>query len=289
MDIQQIPFPDNEFDIIFCNHILEHVEDDRLAMREMFRVMRPGGWGVMLSPVNMEREVTYEDPLITDPDERERCFGQKDHLRDYGRDYGKRLAEAGFEVAIVIGGGNIFRGIQGLGKGVDRVKGDQMGMLATVINSLALQSALASEGVRAKVLTSICMEPIGEYYSKDKAVDYLQRGYVVIIGGGTSNPYFTTDSAAALRAVEIEANVLLKGTRVDGVYDADPEKHPEAVKFDTITFSEAYNRGLKIMDLTAFTLCRENGMPVIVFNMDIPGNLRKVVRGETVGTLVSEQ
>lgn len=211
-----------------------------------------------------------------------------DVLRSYALQI-RELAEAGFEVAIVIGGGNIFRGIQGLGKGVDRVKGDQMGMLATVINSLALQSALASEGVRAKVLTSICMEPIGEYYSKDKAVDYLQRGYVVIIGGGTSNPYFTTDSAAALRAVEIEANVLLKGTRVDGVYDADPEKHPEAVKFDTITFSEAYNRGLKIMDLTAFTLCRENGMPVIVFNMDIPGNLRKVVRGETVGTLVSEQ
>lgn len=198
----------------------------------------------------------------------------------------REIAEAGVEVGIVIGGGNIFRGLQGVGEGFDRVKGDQMGMLATVINSLALESALRAEGMQAKVLTSICMEPVGEYYSKDKAVEYLQRGYIVIIGGGTSNPFFTTDSASALRGIEIEAEVLLKGTRVDGIYDADPEKYPGAVKFEEITFGEVYGRGLKIMDLTAFTLCRENGLPVIVFDMDTPGNLRKVVRGDSIGTLV---
>lgn len=198
----------------------------------------------------------------------------------------RTVVEAGVQVGIVIGGGNIFRGMQGIDKGFDRVKGDQMGMLATVINSLALESALRGEGVRAKVLTSICMEPVGEYYSKDKTLDYLQRGWVVIIGGGTSNPYFTTDSASALRAIEIEADVLLKGTRVDGIYDADPEKHPDAVKFETISFDEIYRRGLKIMDLTAFTLCRENGMPVVVFDMDTEGNLGRVVAGEPIGTLV---
>ncbi len=198
----------------------------------------------------------------------------------------KTVVEAGVQVGIVIGGGNIFRGMQGIDKGFDRVKGDQMGMLATVINSLALESALRGEGVRAKVLTSICMEPVGEYYSKDKALDYLQRGWVVIIGGGTSNPYFTTDSASALRAIEIEADVLLKGTRVDGIYDSDPEKNPDAVKFDAISFDEIYRRGLKIMDLTAFTLCRENGMPIVVFDMDTEGNLQRVVGGEQIGTLV---
>ncbi len=208
-------------------------------------------------------------------------------LRSYAEQI-RGIVEAGVEVGIVIGGGNIFRGIQGADKGFDRVKGDQMGMLATVINSLALQSALRAQGVQAKVLTSICMEPIGEYYSKDKAIDYLQRGYVVIIGGGTSNPYFTTDSASALRGIEIEAEVLLKGTRVDGIYDSDPEKNPDAVRFDDITFSEVYGRGLRIMDLTAFTLCRENGLPIIVFDMDTPGNLHKVVRGEGIGTLVHE-
>lgn len=198
----------------------------------------------------------------------------------------RELSEAGVQVGIVIGGGNIFRGLQGIGKGFDRVKGDQMGMLATVINSLALQSALASAGVPAKVMTSIRMEPIGEYYSKEKAVEYLERGYVVIIGGGTSNPYFTTDSASALRGIETEAEVMLKGTRVDGIYTADPEKNPSATKFDELTFDEAYSRGLGIMDLTAMTLCRENGLPVIVFDMDTEGNLRKVVRGEKIGTLV---
>ena len=208
-------------------------------------------------------------------------------LRSYASQI-REIAESGVEVGIVIGGGNIFRGLQGAGKGFDRVKGDQMGMLATVINSLALESALRAEGVQAKVLTSFRMEPVGEYFSKDKAVDYLNRGYVVIIGGGTSNPYFTTDTAAALRGIEIEADVLLKGTRVDGIYDADPEKNPKARKFDEITFGEVYARGLRIMDLTAFTLCRENGLPMIVFDMDMPGNLRKVVRGEAIGTLVKE-
>lgn len=198
----------------------------------------------------------------------------------------KELAQAGVEIAIVIGGGNIFRGLAGAAKGVDRVKGDQMGMLATIINSLALQSALEDNGVKAKVLTSIRMEPIGEYYSKAKALDYLEAGYVVIIGGGTSNPYFSTDSASALRGIELEADVMLKGTRVDGVYTADPEKDPAAEKFDEITFDEVYRRNLKVMDMTAFTLCRENGLRVIVFDMDTPGNLEKVLAGEKIGTLV---
>ena len=179
----------------------------------------------------------------------------------------KAVVGTGVQVGIVIGGGNIFRGLQGARKGFDRVKGDQMGMLATIINSLALQSALEDNGVKAKVLTSIRMEPIGEYYSKAKALDYLEAGYVVIIGGGTSNPYFSTDSASALRGIEIEADVMLKGTRVDGVYTADPEKDPAAEKFDEITFDEVYRRNLKVMDMTAFTLCRENGLRVIVFEM----------------------
>lgn len=222
----------------------------------------------------------------------ESLAGHGDHglstevLRSYAGQI-RRIAESGVEVGIVVGGGNIFRGMQGAGKGFDRVKGDQMGMLATIINSLALESVLRTEGVKAKVLTSVRMEPIGEFYSKDKALDYLQSGYVVIIGGGTSNPYFTTDSASALRAIEIEADVLLKGTRVDGIYDADPEKNPDAVRFGTITFDEIYRRGLRIMDLTAFTLCRENGLPIVVFDMDTPGNLERVVGGESIGTLVT--
>lgn len=198
----------------------------------------------------------------------------------------KRAVECGVQIGIVIGGGNIFRGLQGVGRGFDRVKGDQMGMLATIINSLALQSHLESIGVKTKVLTSIRMEPIGEYFSKAKALEYLEAGYVVIIGGGTSNPYFSTDSASALRGVEIEAEVLLKGTRVDGVYTADPEKDPTATKFDEITFDEVYGRGLKIMDLTAFTLCKENRLPIIVFDMDTEGNLQKVLEGDNCGTLV---
>ena len=198
----------------------------------------------------------------------------------------KAVVGTGVQVGIVIGGVNIFRGLQGARKGFDRVKGDQMGMLATIINSLALQSALEDNGVKAKVLTSIRMEPIGEYYSKAKALDYLEAGYVVIIGGGTSNPYFSTDSASALRGIELEADVMLKGTRVDGVYTADPEKDPAAEKFDEITFDEVYRRNLKVMDMTAFTLCRENGLRVIVFDMDTPGNLEKVLAGEKIGTLV---
>ena len=195
-------------------------------------------------------------------------------------------AASGVEIAIVIGGGNIFRGLQGARRGFDRVKGDQMGMLATIINSLALQSALEDNGVRAKVLTSIRMEPIGEYYSKAKALEYLSQGYVVIIGGGTSNPYFSTDTASALRGIEVEADVMLKGTRVDGVYTADPEKDPTAVKFDEITFDEVYRRNLKVMDMTSFTLCKENGLNIVVFDMDTPGNLGKVLAGEKIGTLV---
>lgn len=198
----------------------------------------------------------------------------------------RTAAESGAQIGIVIGGGNIFRGLSGARKGFDRVKGDQMGMLATIINSLALQSALEDNGVRCKVLTSVRMEPIGEFYSKARALEYLEAGYVVIIGGGTSNPYFTTDSASALRAIEIEADVLLKGTRVDGVYTADPEKDPTAQKFGEISFEEVLDRRLKVMDLTAFTLCRENRMPIIVFDMDTPGNLHRVLSGEAIGTLV---
>lgn len=208
-----------------------------------------------------------------------------DVLRSYAEQIGA-VAARGVQIGIVIGGGNIFRGLSGAGKGFDRVKGDQMGMLATIINSLALQSALEACGVKCKVLTSIRMEPIGEYFSKARALEYLEAGYVVVIGGGTSNPYFTTDSASALRGIEIEAEVLLKGTRVDGVYTADPEKDPAALKFDEITFDEVLARRLKVMDQTAFTLCRENGLQIVVFDMDTPGNLAKVLEGERIGTLV---
>ncbi len=200
----------------------------------------------------------------------------------------KSVVEGGLQVAIVIGGGNIFRGLSGTTRGFDRVKGDQMGMLATIINSLALHSALEAADVKCKVLTSIRMEPIGEYYSKAKALEYMQAGYVVIVGGGTSNPFFSTDSASALRGVELECEVLLKGTRVDGVYTADPEKDKTAVKFDKISFDDVYAKGLKIMDLTAFTLCKENGLDIVVFDMDTEGNLAKVVSGEGIGTLVTK-
>jgi uridylate kinase len=204
-------------------------------------------------------------------------------------DYADQIAEivkAGVQVAIVIGGGNIFRGLSGAAKGFDRVKGDQMGMLATVINSLALNSALVNTGIKSKVLTAIRMEPIGEYYSKDKAVELLSKGEVVIISAGTSNPYFTTDTASALRGIEVEADIMLKGTRVDGIYSADPEKDASATKFDSITFDEIYNRNLRIMDLTATTLCKENNLPILVFNMDQKGNLLKVMKGEAIGTIV---
>ncbi len=208
-----------------------------------------------------------------------------DRLNSYARQIDE-LAAAGVDIAIVIGGGNIFRGLSGAAKGFDRVKGDQMGMLATVINSLALSSALESLGRPARVLTSIGMFPIGEPYSPARAIESLADGKVTIIAGGTGNPFFTTDTASALRAVEVHADVMLKGTRVDGIYTADPEKDPTATKFDKITYDEIYNRGLKIMDLTATTLCRENGMKIVVFDMDTPGNLRKVIEGQPIGTLV---
>lgn len=198
----------------------------------------------------------------------------------------KEIVAMGVQVGIVIGGGNIFRGLSGASKGFDRVKGDQMGMLATVINSLALSSALTSCGVKSHVLTAIRMEPIGEFYNKWKAIELLEKGEVVILSGGTGNPFFTTDTGSALRGIEIEADVMLKGTRVDGIYTADPEKDPTATKFDEITYDEIYNRGLKVMDLTATTMCKENNLPIIVFDMDTVGNLKKVMSGENIGTLV---
>ncbi|MEF9923497.1 MAG: UMP kinase [Muribaculaceae bacterium] len=208
-----------------------------------------------------------------------------ERLSDYAEQI-KEITEMGVEVAIVIGGGNIFRGVSGMSKGVDRVKGDQMGMLATVINSLALCSALESEGQPAQVFTAINMFPIGEHYSKWKAIDALKKGKVAILSCGTGNPFFTTDTGSALRGIEIEADVMLKGTRVDGIYTADPEKDPTATKFGEISYDEIYTRGLKVMDLTATTLCKENKLPIIVFDMDSKGNLVKVMNGESVGTLV---
>ncbi len=206
-------------------------------------------------------------------------------LNDYARQI-KEVVDMGVQVGIVIGGGNIFRGLSGASKGFDRVKGDQMGMLATVINSMALSSALQAVGQKSLVLTAIRMEPVGEFYTKWKAIEALERGEVVIMSGGTGNPYFTTDTGSSLRGIEIEADVMLKGTRVDGVYTADPEKDPTATKFTEITFDEIYNRGLKVMDLTATTMCKENNLPIYVFNMDIVGNLKKVMQGENIGTLV---
>jgi len=197
------------------------------------------------------------------------------------------IARLGCEVAIVIGGGNIFRGLSGTENGIDRVKGDQMGMLATVINSLALESEIRKKGAKAKVFTAIRMEPVGELYSRDKVTDELSKGTICILSGGTGNPFFTTDTAAALRAVETGAEILLKGTRVDGVYTDDPEKNPDAIRFENLTFAEAIDRQLKVMDSTAFTMCRENNMPVIVIDMNGKGNLKKVVMGIKTGTLVS--
>ncbi|KGN98768.1 uridylate kinase [Porphyromonas macacae] len=209
-------------------------------------------------------------------------------LNDYAADI-KTAAGMGIQIAIVIGGGNIFRGLSGATKGFDRVKGDQMGMLATVINSLALSSALTAAGVKARVLTATRMEPIGEYYNKWRAIELMEQGEVVILSGGTGNPYFTTDTGSSLRGIEVEADVMLKGTRVDGIYTADPEKDPAATKFDKITYDEIYRRGLKVMDLTATTMCMENNLPIVVFDMDTPGNLLKVLRGEPIGTYVSNE
>ena len=198
----------------------------------------------------------------------------------------KEAQEMGVEIGIVIGGGNIFRGLSGAGKGFDRVKGDQMGMCATVINSLALSSALGAIGVKNRVLTAIRMEPIGEFYTKWKAIEAMEQGEVVIMSAGTGNPYFTTDTGSSLRGIEIEADVMLKGTRVDGVYTADPEKDPTATKFDNISYDEVLSRGLRVMDVTASAMCKENNLPIYVFNMDIVGNLKKVLEGENIGTYV---
>lgn len=200
----------------------------------------------------------------------------------------KQAVAGGTQVGIVIGGGNIFRGVAGAARGFDRVTGDQMGMLATVINSLALRSSLEAAGQPARVLTAIGMAPIGEPYSSRKAIERLNAGEVVIMSCGTGSPFFTTDTGAALRAVEIQADAMLKGTRVDGIYTADPEKDPTATKFDSISYAEVMERGLKVMDLTATALCRENDMPVVVFDMDTPGNLGRLLAGEPVGTRVHE-
>lgn len=196
------------------------------------------------------------------------------------------LASMGCEVGIVIGGGNIFRGLGGEARGFDRVKGDQMGMLATVINSIALADQIEKTGARAEVYTSIRMEPVGKLYKRDEVVRNMEGGVICIIAGGTGNPYFTTDTAAALRAVETGCDILLKGTRVDGVYSSDPEKNPDATRYDTISFDEVINKKLRIMDQTAFTLCRENNMPILVFDMDSRDNLKKIISGQKCGTLV---
>lgn len=198
----------------------------------------------------------------------------------------KTIVDMGIEVCIVIGGGNIFRGLSGASKGYDRVKGDQMGMLATVINSLGLSSALNAIGQKSRVLTAIRMEPIGELYSKWKAIEAMQNGEVAILSCGTGNPFFTTDTGSSLRGIEVEADVMLKGTRVDGIYTADPEKDPHATKFDSISYDEVYNLGLKVMDMTATIMCKENNLPIVVFDMDTYGNLERVMKGENIGTYV---
>lgn len=213
-------------------------------------------------------------------------FGiDNDRLAQYANEI-KQAVDNGIEIGVVIGGGNIFRGIQAEQGGMDRVQGDYMGMLATVINSMALQSALETIGVQTRLLSAIKMEQICEPFIRRRAMRHLEKQRVVIFGAGTGNPYFTTDTAATLRAIEIEADVILKGTRVDGIYTADPEKDPSATKFDTITFNEVYAQGLNVMDMTAFTLCKENNLPIIVFDMNKSGNLQNVIAGEKVGTLV---
>ena len=216
----------------------------------------------------------------------EREYGiSPDMLSQYAQEI-KQTKEKGCEIAIVIGGGNIFRGLQGASKGMDRVQGDYMGMLATIINSMALQGELEKQGVKTELLSGLTIEPICKEHSRKRSKDAMKEGKVVIIGGGTGNPYFTTDTASALRAIEIEADVILKGTRVDGVYTADPEKDPTATKYSELSFQEALMKQLKIMDLTAFALCQENNLPIYVFDMNQKGNLLKVVMGEHIGTIV---
>ncbi|MDD2630906.1 MAG: UMP kinase [Bacteroidales bacterium] len=206
-------------------------------------------------------------------------------LMAYAEDI-KAAVDTGVQIAIVIGGGNIHRGVQGVSEGIGRVQGDYMGMLATVINSLALHGALQNVGMKCRLTGGLAIEPIVEETSGERVVEYLEAGYVVLISGGTGNPFFTTDSASALRAIEMKADAILKGTRVDGIYSADPEKYPEAIKYQTLTFAEAYEKQLKIMDLTAFTLCKENNMPILVFDMNTPGNLLKVLNDPAIGTIV---
>tara|TARA_B110000285_G_scaffold22700_1_gene21927 strand:- start:638 stop:1345 length:708 start_codon:yes stop_codon:yes gene_type:complete len=216
----------------------------------------------------------------------EKAFGiDNNRLKSYAEQI-KEVRELGVEVAIVIGGGNIFRGVQAEEGGMDRTHGDYMGMLATMINAMALQASLESAGVESRLQSAIEMKAIAEPFIRRKAMRHLEKGRVVIFGAGTGNPYFTTDSAAALRAIEVNADAILKGTRVDGVYSADPEKDPNATKYDMISFDDVYSKGLNIMDMTAFTLCKENDLPIIVFDMDTPGNLKQVLAGEQVGTIV---
>ncbi|MDV7186162.1 UMP kinase [Lutibacter sp. TH_r2] len=218
----------------------------------------------------------------------ERQYGiDPKRLKEYALEI-KNIVDKGVEVAIVIGGGNIFRGVAAASNGMDRVQGDYMGMLATVINSLALQSALEEEGIFTRLLTAIKMEQVAEPFIKRRAVRHLEKGRVVIFGAGTGNPYFTTDTAAVLRAIEVDAEVILKGTRVDGIYTSDPEKNDDAVKFDSITYKDVMNKGLKVMDMTAFALSQENNLPIVVFDMNTKGNLEKVVSGESIGTLVDK-
>lgn len=223
----------------------------------------------------------------------EALMGERQHgidptrLAEYAEEI-KKIVDQNIEVAIVIGGGNIFRGVAGASNGIDRVQGDYMGMLATAINGLALQSAIEATGIKTRLMTAIKMEQVAEPFIKRRAVRHLEKGRVVIFGCGTGNPYFTTDTAAVLRAIEINADVILKGTRVDGIYDVDPEKNPDAIKFDTITYKDVMNKGLKIMDLTAFALSQENDLPIVVFDMNTQGNLEKVVSGENIGTKVDK-
>lgn len=216
----------------------------------------------------------------------EKGFGiDEKRLAEYAQQI-KEIHEMGIQIGIVIGGGNIFRGLKGASKGFDRVKGDQMGMLATVINGLGLSSALGAAGVKSRVLTAIRMEPIGEFYNKWRAIECLENCEIVIMTAGTGNPFFTTDTGSSLRGIEIEADVMLKGTRVDGVYTADPEKDPTATKFDDISYDEVLDRNLKVMDLSAIVMCRDNNLPIYVFNMDKLGNLKRVIEGDEIGTLV---
>lgn len=221
----------------------------------------------------------------------EALMGKQQHgidperLNEYAEDI-KQVADLGVQIAIVIGGGNIFRGLQGASKGMDRVQGDYMGMLATVINAMALQSSLEGAGVFTRLMSGIKIDQVCEQFIRRRAIRHLEKGRLVIFGAGTGNPYFTTDSAASLRAIEIEADVVLKGTRVDGIYTEDPEKNPKATKFEEISYNDVIKKGLNVMDMTAFTLCKENHLPIIVFDMNKPGNLLKILNGDNIGTLV---